>query len=151
LVAAALAVALCGARAAQAQGPEGHEGPQSPGHEGFRPPPLERVLAMSEEQTQRFQAMRSEKDEALRPLRDQERRAHEDLRKAMEATSPDPTVVGKKALAVHAVMTQMKAIEDRFHERLVEMLEPQQREKLQLLDEMHPHHGGPGSPPPPQE
>jgi len=136
-------LSMLGLMTALAQEPG--EGPPGPGP-GGPPPRLEQVLGLSADQKTAFDALRKEQREAARPLFEEQRRLDEQLRKALEATPPDPMTVGQRAIAAHAARQRLKALDDSFHQRLVEMLDSKQRQKLQLLDQMRGTRQGP--PPP---
>ena len=109
---------------------------------------LARVLGLTEQQASSLAEMRKEQREAARPLMQEERQLSGQLRKALDANAADPLAVGRAAIAAHACRARLKALDDRFHQRLLELLDSQQRAKLALLDEMHPHPPGPPEPPP---
>jgi Spy/CpxP family protein refolding chaperone len=138
-------LSMLGLMTALAQEPG--EGPPGPGP-GGPPPRLEQVLGLSADQKTALDALRKEQREAARPLFEEQGRLDEQLRKALEATPPDPMTVGQRAIAANAARQRLKALDDSFHQRLVEMLDSKQRQKLQLLDQMRPTRPGPPPPPP---
>ena len=109
---------------------------------------LAQVLGLTEAQASSLAEMRKEQREAARPLMQEERQLGEQLRKALDSNAPDPLAVGQAAIALHASRGRMKALDDRFHQRLLEVLDSKQRAKLALLEEMRPHAPGPQGPPP---
>src|SRR5262245_41371051 len=156
--AAALALVLAVGMAAWGQEPggppgrpRGDRGPGGPGGDG---PPLDRILNMTPEQKTAWDALRKEQREAMRPLWDEQRRLDDQLRDALEAPNPDPAAVGQRAIALHAARKRMKAEADRFHQRLVDLLDAQQKEKLAMFEQMRERGpapggmGGPEAPPP---
>jgi Spy/CpxP family protein refolding chaperone len=136
--------------------PGGGRGPGGPGGPGRDGPPLDRILNLTPDQKTAWDALRKEQREAMRPLWEEQRRLEDQLRDALEAPSPDPAAVGQRAIAAHAGRKKMKAEGDRFHQRLVDILDAQQREKLAMFEQMRQRGGGPGGmggpepPPPPQ-
>ena len=121
--------------------------PDKPGRSGGEAR-LVRLLGLTEQQASSLAEMRKEQREAARPLLQEQRRIGEQLRKALESAAPDPLAVGRAAIALHASRGRLKALDDRFHRRLMEILDSQQQKKLELLEEMHPHAPGPPEPPP---
>jgi Spy/CpxP family protein refolding chaperone len=119
-------------------------GPERSGSEAR----LVRLLGLTEQQASSLAEMRKEQREAARPLWQEQRQIGEQLRKALESAAPDPLAVGQAAIALHASRGRLKALDDRFHRRLMEILDSQQQKKLELLEEMRPHAPGPPEPPP---
>jgi Spy/CpxP family protein refolding chaperone len=109
---------------------------------------LTQVLGLTEAQASSLADMRKEQREAARPLMQEERQIGEQLHKALDSNAPDPLTVGQAAIALHASRGRLKALDDRFHQRLLEILDSKQRAKLALLEEMRPHRPGPPEPPP---
>src|SRR5262245_29060588 len=159
--AAAMALVLAAGMAAFGQeggGPPGRpgggRGPGGPAGPGGDGPPLDRILDMTPEQKTAWDVLRKERREAMRPLWEEQRSLDDQLRDALEAPNPDPAAVGQRAIALHAARKKMKAQADRFHQRLVDLLDAQQKEKLAMFEQMRERGpapggmGGPEAPPP---
>ncbi len=117
-------------------------------------PQLAKALGLSEEQQAAVEALHREQGEAMKPLMEQQRQLHEAFQAALEAESPDPAEVGRKALAMHAGMKKVEAAHAALHEKLVALLDAGQKEKLKALEESglmpgpgrHGFGPGPGGP-----
>jgi Spy/CpxP family protein refolding chaperone len=156
LLGAAMAGTLTLTASAMAQEPGPPPGPSRDGRPGFGiPPNLERVLALTEEQRSAVRQLRSEQREAMRPLLEEQHRLGRQLHEALAADKPDPLAVGQAAIAQHAARERLKPLAEGFHKRLLELLDDEQRQKLEDLSELAgpgagPRGGRPGSPPRPR-
>ena len=158
---APLALTLCVAATLAAQGPGGPrpDGPPPSGgpHAGGRPPfagpPLERLLDLNDEQKATFETLKREQHEAARPLLEEQKRIGDQLRQALDSPKPDATAVGRAMIAMRELRRKLDALRDQVDERLLAVLDDQQKQKFQLLREMHeegrrngPSSDGPGRP-----
>jgi Spy/CpxP family protein refolding chaperone len=123
------------------------ERPDGPhGGPGFGPDParLAERLGLSEDQQAQLKALREKDREASRPVFEAARQAHEAFREALEAANPDPAVVGRAALAMHAAEKKARASREAAFEAMKAILTPEQLEKLEQGREEFGHRRGPG-------
>jgi Spy/CpxP family protein refolding chaperone len=111
------------------------------------PQDLERLLSLTEDQKAALRQLHEERREAERPLREQERRLDEDVRKALGADTPDPLVVGQAAIALHGARERLRALQQEFHGRLLELLDEDQRRTLQQAERSRRPPQPPAAPP----
>ena len=156
---AAIVFTLCLAATLRAQGPGGR-GPDGPppgdgphGHGRMRggPPPLDRLLDLNETQKATFQSLHKEHREAVHPILEEQKKLGDELRQALDAARPDASTVGQKMIAMQAVRKKLEASREQFEKSVEGILDETQKQKFQMLREMHkdmrpggPHPGGRG-------
>lgn len=142
---AALAVLVSTAVFAQ-HGPVFHKRMHGPGGEGMAGVLAER-LNLNEEQKASVKTFTEQLHSEIAPLGEQTRTLHEEIQKELASGNPNATAIGERVIAAHAIREKMKAAHDAFKERLVSILDEEQKKKAEEMHErMHIRHemGGPG-------
>ena len=143
MVAMVAAGVLSGVALAQSGGKRAPGAHGAPGGEA-----MAGYLDLSPEQREQWKAMHGEHRKEAEPLRAQGRPLREKLRAALESEKPDPTAVGKAALAVKAHREKMKASSEAFRARLRAQLTPEQVQKFEAFEAARGFGGGEGRPRP---
>lgn len=132
--------ALLGASGAIAQSAGPGEGRHGPG--GFRGPA--RFLELTEDQ----QAAARRIFEGQRPerqaLRDQMRETQAALHESLESEQPDALLVGELAIQRHALGKQSRGLRDESMKALKNILNDEQKLKLEIFESVRGSKGGPG-------
>lgn len=84
------------------------------------------------------------------PLMQQYHQQTAEIKTLLDGVNPDATEIGQKTIAAHATKQQLKALHDDFHTKLTALLTPDQKAKLQQMDQAHQGHapfGGPDAAP----
>jgi Spy/CpxP family protein refolding chaperone len=84
------------------------------------------------------------------PLMQQHRQQMSEVKTLLDGVNPDATEIGQKTIAAHATMQQLKSLHEDFKTKLTALLTPDQKTKLQQLQQAHGDHapfGGPGAAP----
>jgi Spy/CpxP family protein refolding chaperone len=114
-------------------------------------PPIDRIataLGLSEEQRATWEAAAQTFRTTTAPLHDQMRTLHDQIESLLSQANPDPTAVGEKMIAMHALREQMKAARETMDNTVASVLTPEQKSKLETLRAARPHGPLPGGPPP---
>jgi Spy/CpxP family protein refolding chaperone len=101
--------------------------------EGFRP---EQALKLTETQSASWDQLHRQHREALRPLFEKGRGLHDQIRRQLESSKPDPTALGKLMISAHALHGQREAARKDLDEKLAQILDPEQKAKWDLMKEM---------------
>lgn len=102
-------------------------------------------LGLDEGQKASLKTFLEQLHDEIAPLGEQTRTLHEEIKKELEAESPDATAIGERVIAAHAVHEKMKVAHDAFKEKLGTILDEEQKKELQEMhDRMHIRHFGPG-------
>lgn len=141
---AAIVFTLCLAATLRAQGPGGR-GPDGPppgdrphGHGRMRGgPPLDRLLDLNETQKATFESLHKEHREAVRGVLEEQKKLGDELRQALDAARPDASSVGQKMIAMQVVRKKLEASREQLEKSLEGILDETQKQKLQMLREMH--------------
>jgi periplasmic protein CpxP/Spy len=145
-MAAAAVAALPWIAVASAQEPAGapphREFGRGPGGPGMGPHFAE-ALGLSEEQKTQMEALRSTQRETMKPLFESARAAHEAFRTALDAEGADAATVGRAALAMKAAETKLRAAHEAAREEMKALLTPEQRDKLDKLEQSRETWKGP--------
>jgi Spy/CpxP family protein refolding chaperone len=102
---------------------------------------LAEYLGLSDEQKAAWQGLREEHKTEMAPLREEGKALHQRLRAAMDAATPDPTVVGSATLAMKQHRDTVRAAEKAFFGKLEGTLNDEQKAKLEAFKAAR-HHGG---------
>lgn len=127
VVVAALLVGAAGAFA-QALGP----GEGGPGLEG--PPAAGRFLELTEEQRDALRHAFEQRRPEVEALHEQMRENRKLLRDALESGNPDATSVGELVIEGHALQERGRALREESKAALEDLLTPEQKRKLELLE-----------------
>jgi Spy/CpxP family protein refolding chaperone len=126
-----LAVLMAGGLYAQAP----REGPRGP-----RPGPpaveeLKNYLGLSDAQVESLQQLRRQEAESLRSVRQQMMEKQRALREVLRSGSSDAATVGQLQIDVQNLRQQVQESRQKSREQAVNSLTPEQRAKLQTLEE----------------
>jgi len=80
------------------------------------------------------------------PLMQQHRQQMSEVKTLLDGVNPDATEIGQKTIAAHATMQQLKSLHDDFKTKLTALLTPDQKTKLQQMEQAHQGHGSFGEP-----
>ena len=80
------------------------------------------------------------------PLMQQHHQQMAEVKTLLDGTNPDATEIGQKTIAAHATMQQLKSLHDDFKTKLTALLTPDQKTKLQQMEQAHQGHGSFGEP-----
>lgn len=84
------------------------------------------------------------------PLMQQHHQQMTEIKTLLDGVNPDATEIGQKTIAAHGTMQQLKALHDDFKTKLTGLLTPDQKAKLQQMEQAHGNHapfGGPDAAP----
>jgi len=84
----------------------------------------------------------------MTPLLAQSRQQHQELEALLNGVNPDPTEIGRKTIAAHALRAQIKAVHEDAMTRFKTLLTPEQKTKLDQMHQMHHPDGAPDDAPP---
>ena len=134
----ALAVAGAGTVAVAGEGEGGHRGSHGRGGFGFRG---FRGLDLTEEQRTQAKAIFEEQRKASEPQRAQMHELRTQMREQLDSGKADPTAIGQLAIQAHAIGQQLREARERGHERLLAILTPEQKAKLEQMKSERGQHG----------
>lgn len=124
--------------------------PQPPGPPGARLGgplfDLTEVLRLSEAQKTAWKEIQDEHRTQMQPLFEEGRKLHEEMRAALDEPSPEPAKVGALAITLQRHRKQVESARKSFEEKQAELLDSDQRKRLDALRAMRPR-VGPGSAP----
>jgi Spy/CpxP family protein refolding chaperone len=141
---AALVLALTGIAVAQ-PGHLGQHFAHKDGGQGFIDH-VGKALDLTADQKAAAQKLWAELETRTEPLADQHRAQMEAVHQLLDTASPDPTEIGNKMIAAHAIRNEMKAIHEDIANRFAALLNAEQRAKFDQFRAMHEKMGddGPG-------
>ena len=82
------------------------------------------------------------------PLMQQHHQQMAEIKTLLDGVNPDATEIGQKTIAAHSTMQQLKSLHEDFKTKLTALLTPDQKTKLQQMEQMHHDRasfGGPGA------
>ena len=94
---------------------------------------LARILQLTPEQRQQFDALRRETRDEMRARLDHARTLRAELRESMDAPQPDPQRVGAKMIELRTLRQELGEARHGFVEKLSTMLDERQRQVLDAL------------------
>jgi len=97
---------------------------------------LTQYLGLSEQQQAQWKTMRQQQREQMKPLLDEGRTLRQKLQQALGASQPDPQAVGQATIALKAHRDKVRAQRGQFRQQLAGILDPQQKQKLDALQQM---------------
>ena len=86
----------------------------------------------------------AEMETRMEPLADQHQAQMEAVHQLLDTANPDPTEVGNKMIAAHAIRNEMKAIHEDIANRFAALLNAEQRAKFDQFRAMHEKMGDEG-------
>lgn len=98
---------------------------------------LAKMLDLTASQQAAARQIHQEVAEKAKPLREQHRDQMEEVHELLDTASPDPTTVGQKLIAAHATRDQIKALHEEAMTRFTDLLNAEQKAKLEELHEKH--------------
>ena len=125
-----LALAVAGAGTVAIAGESGHRGSHGRGGFGFRG---FRGLDLTEEQRTQAKAIFEEQRKASEPQRAQMHELRKQMREQLDSGKADATAIGQLAIQTHAIGSQLREARERGHERLLAILTPEQKAKLEQM------------------
>ena len=125
-----LALAVAGAGTVVVAGEGGYRGSHGRGGTGFRG---FRALELTEEQRTQAKAIFEEARKASEPQRAQMHELRSQMRVQLDSGKADATAIGQLAIQTHAIGQQLREARERAHERLVAILTPEQKAKLEQM------------------
>lgn len=114
------------------------------------PPPRElaKYLGLTAEQQTQIDALQQSLRTTADPLFEQRRAEDEKLRSMLESANPDPTAIGKQALALYAIDEQLRSARETTDAKIEALLNADQKVKFEAFIAAQRMHGPP--PPPPR-
>lgn len=112
-------------------------------HEAF----LTKSLNLTADQQASVQKLHQDLMTKTQPLMQQHHQQLAEIKTLLDGVNPDATEIGQKTIAAHATLQQLKALHADFKTKLNALLTPDQKTKLQQLQETHGDNapfGGPG-------
>lgn len=125
-----LALAMAGAGTVAVAGEGGHRGHHGRGGAGFGG---FRALDLTEEQKTQAKAIFEEQRKASEPQRAQMHELRKQMREQLDSGKADATAIGQLAIQTHAIGSQLREARERGHERLLAILTPEQKAKLEQM------------------
>lgn len=102
---------------------------------------LTRALDLTEEQKAAAKQIHEETMTRAEPLMEQRERQWEELHALLDTANPNPTEVGNRMIAAHALRAQLKALHEDGMNRFKALLTEEQRSKLEEMHERRGEHG----------
>jgi Spy/CpxP family protein refolding chaperone len=122
-----------------AQGPVPPPGPAGPGRRQGPPPggtqAVQQYLGLTDDQVQQIEKTRDAARTSTRDVADELRAREIEMRSVMESGSADAGAVGKLALEIEALRSQMTQAVATARQNVLALLTPEQHAKLQALEE----------------
>ncbi len=144
---ACAALLLAGAALAQMHEHHGHAGMAGAGMDKMAEH-LATALNLTDAQKAQAKQIHEQVNTKMTPLLAQSRQQHQELEALLNGVNPDPTEIGRKAIAAHATRAQIKAIHEDAMARFSAILTPEQKTKLDQMHQMHHPDGAPEDAPP---
>ncbi len=132
--------------AIQAQVHHGFHGKAGADHTAF----LTKALNLTTDQQAAVTKLHQDLMAKAQPLMQQHHQQMTELKTLLDGVNPDATEIGQKTIASHNTQQQLKALHDDFKTKLTALLTPDQKAKLQQMEQAHAGHapfGGPGAAP----
>ena len=101
-----------------------------------RPARLAHYLDLTSDQIAAWKQIHADTAALVQPLAASARETRTQLKAALDSASPDPTVVGKLAIALHATRAQIRAARADARAKLAAMLTPEQKTKFEALKKL---------------
>ncbi len=108
-----------------------------PGPPEAPPPPaiVATFLGFTEEQAQQFRQLLEQREQAAHDLAQQLGSKQRELEQLVNSAAPDPAAVGRLLLELRALQQQAGQIVRAARERFVQLLTPEQKEKLGQVEQ----------------
>jgi Spy/CpxP family protein refolding chaperone len=142
------ALLLAGAALAQMHDHHGHAGMAGAAGMDKMMEHLATALNLTDAQKAQAKQIHEQVNTKMTPLLAQSRQQHQELEALLNGVNPDPTEIGRKAIAAHATRAQIKAIHEDAMTRFSAILTPAQKTKLDQMHQMHHPDGAPEDAPP---
>ena len=97
---------------------------------------LARYLDLTPDQIAAWKQIHADTAPIIQPLAASARETRQQLKAALQATTPDPATVGKLAISLHATREQIRAARAAEREKFVALLTPEQKAKLDALQKL---------------
>jgi Spy/CpxP family protein refolding chaperone len=145
VLSAALVLGASFAVQAQMHG-HGFHGKAGADHSGF----LAKALNLTADQQASVTKLHSDLMAKAQPLMQQQHQQMAEIKTLLDGVNPNAAEIGQKVITAHATRLQLKSLHEDFKTRLTALLTPDQKAKLQQLEQTHRDHasfGGPGAAP----
>ena len=106
-------------------------GPGQDGPHARQPEKLYEFLQLTPEQTIAWQAVHDEVRARFETLASSQRAAHEQMRKELEASSPDACAVGRLMIQVDAASVERRALHEATEKKAVGLLSEEQKTRYE--------------------
>ncbi len=118
----------------------GH-GPGCRGKKGFGPERIAKMLDLNDQQIEQWKAKHEAMHDSMKPLREKMKDLHQQLKKELQAETPDAQKVGELTIALKNQKTKIHDAHEKLKADLETILTPKQQEKFELIHEMHEQAG----------
>jgi Spy/CpxP family protein refolding chaperone len=111
---------------------------------------LTKALGLTADQQASVKTLHQDLMAKAQPLMQQHRQQMSEVKSLLDGVNPNAAEIGQKVINAHATRLQLKALHDDFKTKLTALLTPDQKTKLQQMEQMHRDHapfGDPGSAP----
>jgi hypothetical protein len=122
-----------------AEGTLAMHGPRARGPMAFGTRPedgLDSLLGLTDEQKALAKSYREEHWKKVRSVLEQQRRLHDDLERQLGGDNPNAALVGKTMIDLRAGMKTLEAMRTELDERILGMLDEQQRQQFETVRKM---------------
>jgi Spy/CpxP family protein refolding chaperone len=124
------------------------DGPGHPGHSGHMRMMhgggghfIASELNLTDEQKAEAKKLHEETFQRAEPLFEQHRAQMDQIYDLLDGANPNPTDIGQRMIAAHAIHKQVKALHDDAMARFSTLLTPEQLEKFNKIKEEHGERG----------
>jgi Spy/CpxP family protein refolding chaperone len=127
-----------------AQGPDFHHrmgGPMMHGDMEQHMEFMAKALDLTDEQKAAAKKIHAEVFAKAKPLMEQSEKQWQEIHALLEKDNPDPTEIGQRMIAAHAVREQLAALHEDAMTKFSALLNADQLEKLKKFKEMHEREG----------
>ena len=110
---------------------------------------LTKALNLTADQQAAVKALHEGQRTKAQPLMQQHHQQMAEIKTLLDGANPDATEIGQKMITAHATGLQLKALHDDFKTKLTALLTPDQKAKLQQMEQAHQDHspfGGSAAP-----
>ena len=111
---------------------------------------LTKALNLTADQQASVQKLHQDLMAKAQPLMQQHHQQMADVKTLLDGVNPDAAEIGQKTIAAHATLQQLKSLHEDFKTKLTALLTPDQKTKLQQMEQAHGNHtpfGGPDAAP----
>lgn len=136
------ALVLGASFAVQAQMHHGFHGKAGADHTAF----LTKTLNLTADQQASVKTLHQDLMTKAQPLMQQHHQQMAEIKTLLDGVNPNAAEIGQKVINAHATQLQLKSLHDGFKTRLTALLTPDQKAKLQQMEQAHQGHASFGGP-----